>query len=232
MGVKDRILNLIYPPRCPLCERIWDGFCPDCRAGMKVIREPYCFKCGKQLKLENEEYCSDCRHEKHQFIRGRALLRYEGREKEIIHRIKYDNRREYLVPLAEEMAERFEREVKRWQIDQIVPIPMYPAKKRKRGFNQAELLANLLGERFELPVSLELLIKKEDTGEQKELSLKERKENLRSAFEAEDCEGLRILLVDDVYTTGSTMDAATQVLSEAGAEAVYYVCICAGNGEN
>ena len=197
---------------------------------MKIIRAPYCFSCGKQLELEEEEYCDDCRRENHMYIRGRALFRYEGREKEAIHKIKYENKREYLPVLSELMVEILGREILRWNVDVCVPVPMYWKKKRKRGFNQSEILAKLLGRELELPVDTAILRKTEDTGEQKKLTVRERKENLKGAFSAGDARGLRILLVDDVYTTGSTIDAAAEVLLEAGAEAVYFVCICAGNG--
>lgn len=228
----NRILNLVYPARCPFCQKIADGICPECKPVMRIIRDPYCFSCGKQLSLETEEYCSDCCTGRHRYRRGRALLQYEGREKEAIHKIKYENKREYLRSLAETMAEVLGNEIQLWDIDVCVPIPMYPAKKRRRGFNQSELLAKELGKQLGIAVDTSILKKTVDTGEQKKLSVKERRENLKDAFEAENCEGLRILLVDDVYTTGSTMDAAAEILEEAGAEVVYFVCICIGTGNN
>lgn len=230
MELTNLLIDLLYPQRCPLCQKIAKGICEECRPKMRIIREPYCFSCGKQLDMETEEYCKDCRSTAHMYLRGRALLQYKGEEKEAIHRIKYENKREYLKPLAEQMADVLEREVERWEIDVCVPIPMSLKKKRLRGFNQSEILADLLGKRWGLPVDKKLLKKTKDTAEQKKLTARERKENLKDAFEAKDCSGKRILLVDDVYTTGSTIDAASEVLKNAGASEVFFVCLCIGSG--
>ncbi len=232
MELTNLLIDLIYPQRCPLCGKIASGICGQCRPKMRIIRAPYCFSCGKQLDMDSEEYCKDCRSTAHTYLRGRAFLQYKGEEKEAIHKIKYENKREYLKPLAEMMAETLEREIERWEIDVCVPIPMHPKKKRIRGFNQSEILAELLGKSWGIMVDKKLLRKRKETGEQKKLTAKERKDNLKDAFEAEDCTGKRILLIDDVYTTGSTIDAAAEVLKSAGAEEVFFACLCSGNGFN
>lgn len=199
---------------------------------MRIIEDPYCLKCGKQLEEEAEEYCTDCRKGHHLYVRGRGLFRYEGQEKEAIHKIKYENKREYLVTIADYMAEYLGEEIRRWNIDICVPVPMHRRKRRKRGYNQAEILAGLLSEHLDLVMDKKLLIKLYETGEQKELSAKERRNNLQDAFFAEDCSGLNILLVDDVYTTGSTIDAAADALLQAGANKVYFAAICIGSGNS
>ena len=131
--------------------------------------------------------------------------------------VKYKNKREYLDFYAEAAAEKLRQHENReeWQFDGLVPVPVHPARKRKRGFNQAEVLAKRMGERLEMPVYPEFLYRIRNTEPLKELNPDERLRNLQQAFQA-DAEAIRasgvqnVLLVDDIYTTGSTAEACTR----------------------
>ena len=160
------------------------------------------------------------------------MLLYEGKVKEAIHKIKYNNKREYLETFAELLARYGEKKIERWRPEVLVPIPMYPKKQKIRGYNQAEILAKLLGEYWDLPVDTEILQKRKDTGAQKELDRAERRKNLQEAFVAEsDRQYKRVLLVDDVYTTGSTVDAAASALKACGISEIFFTAICIGHGD-
>lgn len=189
-------------------------------------------KCGKALESPDAEYCMDCRKKGHAYDRGRALFRYDDRMRDSIAAFKYKGRREYKDFYAREMAEAFAVQIARWKPEALIPIPLHPSKKRKRGYNQAELLAKALGERWSLPVKSKILIRRENTQPQKELNERQRRENMKSAFKI--CEdGVKfktVLLIDDIYTTGSTMDAAAAVLKEKGVKKVYFLCIGIGSG--
>ena len=117
--------------------------------------------------------------------------------------------------------------IRRMDVDAIVPVPIHRSRRRKRGFNQAEILAEILGKKLGIPVEPELLKRNRKTVPQKELSPSERLKNLTGAFLAESLpdDKKRILLVDDIYTTGSTLEACARVLKNAGAEVVYFVVI-------
>ena len=117
-------------------------------------------------------------------------------------------------------------------VDVIIPVPVHPSRRRKRGFNQAEVLAKIMGERLGIPVRTDLLTRTKKTLPQKELSAGERLKNLSGAFRAEviPAEIRRILLVDDIYTTGSTIEACTRALKTSGAQAIYFVVICMAGG--
>ena len=120
-------------------------------------------------------------------------------------------------------------QIKRWNPDILVPVPMTCRKKRIRGFNQAEDLAEKIGELLQIPVAAGLAVKKRETKSQKKLNAAERMRNLKDAFQiTESVRGLRILIVDDVYTTGSTIETLAECLKESGAGKIYFVTLCIG----
>lgn len=151
--------------------------------------------------------------------------------------VKYKNKREYLDFYAEAAAEKLRQYENReeWQFDGLVPVPVHPARKRKRGFNQAEVLAKRMGERLEMPMCPEFLYRIRNTEPLKELDPDERLRNLQQAFQA-DAEAIRasgvqnVLLVDDIYTTGSTAEACTRALLSVGIEKVCFFAVCIGQG--
>lgn len=227
------IMALLYPPRCPLCDEVAaEGFpiCPGCRKNIRVVREPVCKKCGKPLSHSRKEFCLDCMDGKHSFTQGKALWVYEEHVKESVYRFKYQGRRDYGKVYAQEMAETYGAWIRARHIQVIAPIPLYPGKKKRRGFNQAEEVARELGRILDIPVRKNLLVRIRDTRPQKELNLAERKNNLKKSFKTtENVVQLEyILIIDDIFTTGSTMDAASLVLKGAGAGKIYFCCIGIG----
>lgn len=187
-------------------------------------------KCGKPVLNPRKEYCRDCEKRERSFTQGKALWVYEKEVRESLYRFKYQNRREYGRVYAREAVGRYGMWIKSRKIEAIVPVPLHKNKKKKRGFNQAEVFAKELGEILDIPVHTTLLIRSRDTKPQKTLNDTERKNNMKRAFKTtENIVQLKyILLVDDIYTTGSTLHAAAAVLKEAGAMEVYAFCVSIG----
>lgn len=227
----SKILDYLYPPRCPVCDRIYgEGICDSCRQKLIYIEEDFCLKCGKPLSDSRQEYCMDCRKRKHAYLQGRALFSYQGAIRKSLYRLKYANRREYACWYGEEMAKCLGKWISQKRITKIVPIPLHPARKRQRGYNQAALLARSIGRYMNIPVDEQLLYRVKKTAPQKALTGQERKANLRNAFEIRKSirPGERILLVDDIYTTGSTVDAAAECLQRAGKCRIYVITTAIG----
>ncbi len=228
------MLFLLYPPRCPICESLRDvrkaGICSNCRKKISYASEPRCKKCGKKLKREIAEYCEDCRKCQHEFTQARASWLYQDPVRGAVYRFKNCNRREYAFVFAEEMIRSNAIWLSNIKADFIVPIPLHKKKRRQRGYNQAELLAAEISKRSGIPLRKDLLYKRKETRQQKSLTRQERKANLKDAFWVKEkiTKEQSFLLIDDVYTTGSTADAAASVLKEAGAKEVYLLCLCIG----
>lgn len=233
----EHLLDFLYPPRCVLCDEVLrkgeHGCCSDCTALLPRVREPLCMKCGKPVGSAPEEYCEDCRAQEHYFDRGVAAFTYTGAMKSSVRRMKFSNRRDYIPFFAESMVQALRPHLPLWSPQLILPVPMHPRKRRQRGYNQAELLAGRISRLTGIPVDTDLLYCTRLTQSQKELGRRERLENLRGSFAV--CEPFpdvsRVLLVDDVYTTGSTLDEISRVLRAHGAESVFFVVLCTGKGK-
>jgi len=226
--------ELLFPRRCPVCDRpvkpAGRKICDSCRGKLKYVSEAYCMKCGKPLLQKTEEYCTDCREKRHEFIQGRSLYEYESAASSI-YRFKYAKRREYAEFYGEELAGRFGETIRRWRVDAIVPVPVHETRKKERGYNQAELLAKQLGRRLQLPVKEDLIVRWKKTVPQKELNVVQRQNNLKKAFKISknDVKLSTIIIIDDIYTTGSTVDEMARVLKQAGIERVYILTLAIGS---
>lgn len=178
------------------------------------------------------EFCEDCMVHRHSFEYGIGLLNYDETARKSMAKIKYENKREYLDFYGNAMVIRHGNAIRRMDVDAIVPVPVHRSRLRKRGFNQAELFADRIGEKLNIPVVPEILIRTRKTMPQKELSAADRLKNLSGAFETGKIpNGIRrVLLVDDIYTTGSTAEACSRVLKAAGIEEVYVAVICMTGG--
>jgi len=188
-------------------------------------------KCGKQLMEEEQEYCEDCRSRRHRYMQGRALYDY-GTVAGAIYKFKYKGKKEYGAIFGEEMAYFLGDYIRRVKPDALIPVPLYSARKRVRGYNQAQVLAEVLGKHLNLPVRADLIKRVKNTKALKKLNRKERLNNLKNAFILEG-NGVKlntVIIVDDIYTTGSTIDAMAEVFLKAGVEKIYFVALAIGEG--
>ena len=149
-----------------------------CRTKAVPIRGPKCKTCGKPVASLETEYCPDCQEKTHFFTSGRAVFLYEKEIRKSVYQFKFHNKREYAGFYVSEMERVCGDEIRTWNPDVIIPIPMYKRKKRQRGYNQAEILAKCLGKRLQNPVDTKSLVRVRKTIPQKSLGRKEREINL------------------------------------------------------
>ena len=230
------ILGCIYPRRCPVCDDVTaltgSSVCDKCKEKLAVADGFHCMKCGKFIPQEDDEYCEDCRSRVHDFDEGFGVFPYHGWVQKSMVRFKFHGRQEYAAFFAEWMCRGAADRIERWCPEVIVPVPMHRKKRRQRGYNQAELLAEKIGKYLEIPVRNDLVVRIENTVPQKELDPQRRRRNLQQAFAgtAEAGRYQRVLLIDDIYTTGSTADAAARKMKECGVKKVYVLTACTGIG--
>ena len=229
------LTDLLYPRRCPVCDRAVKPFgslvCETCKSEPVYIKEPCCMKCGKELENEESEYCSDCMRCRHLFDRGRAVFAYKSMS-DSIYRFKYKGRREYASYYAECMAVKLGEWIMRCRPDALVPVPIHASKRHVRGYNQAEVLAKELGNILHIPVETGLIKRVRKTSPMKDLSVSERQNNLKRAFKIcrNDVKLSTIIIIDDIYTTGSTVDAMSYELRRVGIKRIYFAALAIGQG--
>ena len=160
--ITDTILDLVYPVRCPVCNRILiqkeDMVCRECEGVFRYIKDHYCMKCGKPVKPE-EEYCHDCRQNKRSFTRGRSVFLYGEKMKQSLLRYKYHGNREYVYYYGKCICTFLGEDIRMWNPDLIIPIPLSKKKRKMRGFNQAEELGRQISEIMGIPLASDVLVK-------------------------------------------------------------------------
>ena len=231
---RKKLIDLIYPPRCPICgEPAPFGLeiCPECRLRLPVIEAKRCRKCGKPIE-DFDELCPDCEKEKHLYNCGLGIYIYDGTMRRAISELKYKGRREYGEVFGHLIFENARSELMYWNPDCLIPIPLHPQRARERGYNQAGIISEAVSEKSGIPTRTDILFRTMETGRMKELSAKDRTQNMIRAFAADgDCRGVkRVVLIDDIYTTGATIDAASAVLRKAGIDEIYFLAVCIGAG--
>ena len=234
-GLREALVNMVFPRRCPVCDEIvpmGDGLiCSRCRTKPQYIREPRCRRCGKQLADGMTQYCHDCRQRRHVYDYGYALYDYQSMRKSI-YRFKYGKRCEYAEFYARDICGKLADELRMMDADSIVPVPVHASRKRERGYNQAELVAAELSRLTGIRMYGDLVRRVRKTVPQKELTIQERQNNLKKAFNITTnvVKLNKTILVDDIYTTGSTLDAVAMELKRHGVKAVYFIALCIGEG--
>lgn len=237
----QEMLDIIYPVRCPMCSEIvipkGNRICSPCKEKLPYCVEPRCMKCGKPLEVEEKEFCNDCERKSYHFDKGYAVWQYNENMKHSIAGFKYQSKKEYAKFYIDELVRLYENDIKRISPDAIIPIPIHRSKYLERGYNQADILARGIGKELKIPVISDLIIRNKKTLPQKKLSDIERLRNLSEAFQYNDKVAAnykkrltKILLVDDIYTTGSTIEACTNVLKSSGIFEVYFIVLCIGKG--
>ncbi len=231
--------DIFYPRRCAVCDRVLavgeQSACPGCYTELAFTGEQYCLKCGRPVK-EGEEFCGACRGRRTAYHSGRSVFLYNAALRESISRFKYHGRQEYAAFYAAEMYRACAGWLHGMEPDALLPVPIHRERYRKRGYNQAALLAGELGKQSHLPVVADYLVRIKNTIPQKELSERERHANLSQAFFIRN--GARelyrnlncVIIIDDIYTTGSTIEACAEVLQREGIAKICFLCISTGQG--
>ncbi len=231
----DQLVNLLFPLRCPVCDGIvpsGDGkICRTCRRKIQYVLEPRCQKCGRQLSDDVKFFCTACERMQHIFDRGIALYDYQSMKRSI-YRFKYKKRCEYAAFYAEEIYSRLKNEILRMDADAIIPVPLHKTRQKNRGYNQAELIAVHLSRLTGIPVKNDLVKRIRNTVPQKQLDVSGRQNNLKKAFiiKPNVVKLNKAILIDDIYTTGSTLDAVAKELKCRGVGTVYFISLCIGEG--
>jgi ComF family protein len=224
------IADLIFPPRCITCGELLEQhgplpFCPPCMAGIHFIGSPLCPRCGTPFPAaEGEDHlCGECLITERPYAVARSVGRYEETLLTAIHRFKYRGKTGIGDLLSRIMADFADNIWDMKAFERILPVPLHRRRLRERGFNQAVILARGLSKRFNIPLDFTSLRRDLFTPPQVGLDRKQRSANVQGAFTVTHPErivGRRLLLVDDVYTTGSTLTECARVLIRAKAEAV------------
>lgn len=231
------LLDLVYPRVCGSCENsVADGdghLCWDCGAALSYITHPYCSICGDPVegRVDEEFVCYACAEKRPYFERARSAVRYRGVAQGLLRRFKYHRHVWVSEDLARLLGVCVEAHYAAVVFDAVIPVPLYPVRRRERGFNQAEVLAEILARGMRKPVIRKNLLRIRPTPTQTHLTARERALNVRGAFKVrrpDAIRGARLLLVDDVMTTGATVNECARILKEAGAGEVFVVTVARG----
>jgi len=235
-GIVQGLLDLLFPPRCVVCRRSGSILCRTCLASVRAPAEPLCLRCGAPLPLNQSHshishaLCVSCLDGRGPTALDglRVAAVYEGTIRKAIHALKYENKRRAAQPLGALLAAAYHRSASvGMRADLIIPVPLHADRVRERGYNQAGLLARAVAARLGLPLNDKLVIRQRATQTQVGLPWRARRANVTGAFAltdpqaAEHLAGRRILLIDDVATTGSTLDATAQALATAGPASIW-----------
>ncbi len=214
------LLALIFPERCVSCGQAGNLFCSECQRKIDFVLPPLCLLCG--YPSSNDLLCRRCQQSTLAIDGIRSVAFFEGPLREAVHALKYRGLRSLALPLAGLMSVCWRREP--LPADVIVPVPLHRRRLRERGYNQAALLARALGAEIGLPVREDWLSRTRATFPQVELDASERKKNVAGAFQYQTRDpvvGRRVLLVDDVCTTGATLVSCSLALRQAGVQSVW-----------
>ncbi len=232
------IINLLYPALCRACSKKIDRFdrniCPDCVGRIKERLPPFCVKCGRHLIGDPGliDTCADCKNEAPYFDRAWSAYYYDGILKDLIHDFKYKK----ITSLSTDFTALIVNFMKKYAVGKdcqmILSIPMHPDRLFKREINHSDVMARALGKTTGIPYSENTLIKTKDTSLQSKLKRNARIKNLHSSFSLKNAgivRGKNILLVDDLFTTGSTVNECSRLLKSRGAGYIEVITLARGD---
>lgn len=235
----DIILQFFFPMKCPVCDeilpfKIFDlpkapYICKRCYKKLNYNAGDRCFICSKPLDLSDETYCKDCKKTKRFFDAGFGMLIHDTSAQNIIYGLKFGRKKDNAKFIGYEMARCFAKTILLWNTFVFIPIPLHKKKFRTRGFNQAELIAMELSEnlaRYNIKTTVDsnFLLRTINTKPQKKLNANQRLKNISHAFEvSEPNKYLSVILIDDIMTSGATLNEAARILKKAGVKKVYFL---------
>jgi ComF family protein len=228
------LLDIVFPPRCHCCKSTTPSgaihICSDCLQKMEPLVSPLCPVCGIPFLTEGgiDHSCSSCAMDHPPFAAARAPFMYDGPVKQMIHHFKYERKIALRRPLALLVARHLEHFAAEAAPNLVIPVPLHPKRLRQRGYNQAVLLGETVARQWRLPFCRTNLRRIRWTEPQIELPATERLRNVKGAFAVADpsrLRGKRVLLIDDVYTTGATVMECSRTLRRAGAIDVFVATV-------
>ena len=229
-----KITDCVFPIRCAICDEpvVQDELiCVSCRERVKIRYSDTCQKCGKYVNDSDKIFCFDCSRKIHEFDRGFSIFEYQ-QIKSSLYRFKYSGRAEYARYYAQEGYNRYKDMIAKLEVDALIPVPIHKSRKRERGYNQAYILAKELSRLSGIPVVDNFIIRKKATIPLKFLDEKGRVNNLKKAFTmGSNSVKLRtIIVIDDIYTTGATIDEISRLCRRAGVINIYFLTVASGKG--
>ncbi len=237
--IVNKIISLIYPPKCIFCNSIMPigtdiEICNYCYGKIKFIKGKTCIICGQELdKRTLNNKCFDCRRSNYYFEHNISPCRYNSNIRQAIINLKFFGKKRYAKTLGQLMIKKLKENTEMPIINIVTYVPLNNKKKIERGFNQAQLLAKELAGYTNCKTAKNLLIKTKATLPQEKLNKHQRLKNIKGVFKVKDKNIIKdkvILLVDDVYTTGATVNECAKVLKTAGACKVYVITVAIGKG--
>jgi len=228
--------DLLFPPFCPVCSiplhELQNGLCVHCRQDIPLIRSPLCTVCGREMRdsAEGDHICGNCLHKSPFFTSARGVVRYQDPVVNLLHRLKYQTDYSVLPALQEIVG--MMAPVRISQNDRIIPVPLHKRRLRFRGFNQSLLLADLFFPKQHKLLLRNILQRIRNTDPQTGLNGIARRKNLKDAFlvcEPSRVRSRKIFLIDDVFTTGTTVSECSRVLLAAGASEIHVLTLARVN---
>jgi ComF family protein len=212
-----RLIDALFPPRCGGCQADGGLWCEACQASLEYVCPPTCDRCGEPHTIG---LCTKCRTQPLQIESIYSVVIFQGQVRHAIHRFKYERLAGLAEPLGDLLAEGWRTQ--QLAADWLIPVPLHPARQRERGYNQSELLARRLSQRVNVPWSATTLTRTRLTAVQMTLDAAQRRANVAGAFASADprLRGARVIVIDDVCTTGATLDACAAALLAMGATSV------------
>ncbi len=222
--IAQKLLDLLFPPRCPACKRSGQILCPTCLATIQPIPAPFCTRCSAPLSPQGQ--CPQCSYHRPAMSGLRVASVYQGALRSSIHALKYQGNRRLAAPLGALLAQAYTSYG--MQADLLVPVPLHTDREKERGYNQAQLLALECAQHLTLPLNTQLVARTRPTLVQAHLTASERQQNVSGAFACPAGDATQrllarkvIVIIDDVCTTGATLEACAAPLFAAGARAVW-----------
>lgn len=223
------IKQMIYPSRCPMCDIALkpgtEGFCQKCFSQLSFIEKPVCEKCGRPVS-DGNVFCGDCLVTAHEFEAGRFVFSYEQMAGSI-YRFKYMNRPAYAKTYALETVKRLSGWLDEMSPDAFIPVPLFKKRLIERGYNQSEELAKALSKLTHIPTMAHTVERIRNTQPQKLMGIEGRRINVKKAFIVKEnvVKLTTVVIVDDIFTTGSTIDSLAAELKANGVKHVFFLTI-------
>lgn len=230
----QRGLDLLFPPVCVICQRRGSWLCTACVQRMQPLTVPVCQRCGTPLSFSGAS-CTFCQRRFLQLHGLRFAQFYRGTVRRAIHALKYDGQKRLAEPLGLLLAQAFKHY--RMHADAIIPLPLHIQRQQARGYNQAELLARICARHLKIPCLDKLIIRRRATRAQVGLNSRERRQNVEGAFElassfpTRSLAGCTLLLIDDVCTTGATLEACASPLYQVGIQEIWGLVLAKPDGQ-